>query len=89
MICWWQATANPPVLLGSSCEEMSYVPGLGINTERPVWHSLEDDAVNGRHWDKNVHVGFVDGHVTSRQADTLLVSEINEEYRNRSLLWQP
>lgn len=88
-ICWWHATANPPVSLGSSREEMSYVPGLEINTERPVWHSLEDDAVSGRHGDKNVHVGFVDGHVTSRQADRLLVHEINGEYRNRSPLWQP
>jgi prepilin-type N-terminal cleavage/methylation domain-containing protein/prepilin-type processing-associated H-X9-DG protein len=88
-ICWWQAIANPPVPLGSSREELSYVPGLQINEERPVWNSLKDDAVSGRHWNKNVHVGFVDGHVTSRQADTLLVNEINGEYRNRSPLWQP
>lgn len=88
-ICWWQAADNPPFPLGSSREELSYVPGLGINEERPIWNSLKDDAVSGRHWDKNVHVGFVDGHVTFRQADTLLVNEINGEYRNRSRLWQP
>ena len=88
-ICWWQATANPPVPLGSSREELSYVPGLEINEERSVWNSLKDDAVNGRHWNKNVHVGFVDGHVTSQQANTLMVSESNGEYRNRSPLWQP
>ncbi len=88
-ICWWQATANPPIPLGSSREGLSYVPGLKINKERPVWNSLKDDAVSGRHWNKNVHVGFVDGHVTSQQADTLLVTECNGEYRNHYPLWQP
>ena len=88
-ICWWQAADRPPLPLGRSHEELSYVPGLGINTERSVWYSLKDDAVHGRHGDKTVQIGFADGHVTPQQAETLLVQERNGEYRNRASLWQP
>lgn len=87
-INWRQAT-DPPVPLGSSREDVSYVPGLSINAQRSVWPGMEDDAVNGRHWNKNVNIGFADGHVTTQHADTLLVIESDGKYQNRSLLWQP
>lgn len=90
IITWWHACDSPPVTLGSTIEETAYIPGLCINTERNFLDGQEKDAVNGRHPNKTVNVGFVDGHVSRLKADDLLVEEIDDEvYKNLSPLWVP
>jgi len=66
-----------------------YVPGLWINKERIFSPANEDDAINGRHPNKSVNVGFVDGHVSCVRADDLFVEETNGDYNNRTPLWLP
>ncbi|MDD5326866.1 MAG: hypothetical protein PHY02_03515 [Phycisphaerae bacterium] len=88
MINWWHATDEPPVILGNhKIEYTSYIPGLWINKDRALWPGLEEDARYGRHLNKTVNVGFVDGHVSRKKADDLCVEETNGEYKNRSPLW--
>ncbi len=89
LISWWHATDIPPVLLGSSIEDSAYVPGLEINKDKNLWPSQEWDAVNGRHANKTVNVGFVDGHVSRKKADDLFVEKKADDYKNKYPLWQP
>jgi prepilin-type processing-associated H-X9-DG protein/prepilin-type N-terminal cleavage/methylation domain-containing protein len=91
MINWWHACDSPPeVLSKTSNEETAYIPGLRINDGRDLWHEQEEDAIEGRHLNKTVNVGFVDGHVKCLKADDLLVEKIGEdEYKNLSPLWVP
>jgi prepilin-type processing-associated H-X9-DG protein len=90
MINWWQATDNPPVTLGSiMIEDTAYIPGLWINKERALWPGQEWDAIYGRHPNKTVNVGFVDGHVSRNKADDLLVEKTGDYYKNKSPLWVP
>jgi len=89
MINWWHVTISPPYKLGNMIEDTSYVPGLKINTERTnLWVGQEKDAIEGRHPGKTVNVGFVDGHVSRKQADNLLVEETESNYKNRTPLWR-
>jgi prepilin-type processing-associated H-X9-DG protein len=89
LISWWHATDIPPVLPGKSREDTSYVPGLRINANRYIWPGQEQDAINGRHPNKTVNVGFVDGHVEKRKAENLFVEKTADGYRNKNPLWQP
>ena len=89
LISWWHATDIPPVPPGRSREDTSYVPGLHINADRYVWPGQEEDAINGRHPNKTVNVGFVDGHVEKRKAESLFVEKTADGYKNKSPLWQP
>ena len=89
MINWWHATNAPPVSPGSTIEDTAYIPGLRINKERDLWPGQERDAINGRHPNKSVNVGFVDGHVNRTKADSLLVEKTADSYKNRSPLWLP
>jgi prepilin-type processing-associated H-X9-DG protein/prepilin-type N-terminal cleavage/methylation domain-containing protein len=87
LICWWQATAEPPVPIGDRyIADTSYVPGLAINKDRVLWPGMAEDAVAGRHPDKSVNVGFADGHSERREASDLLVEKTEEGYTN-TLLW--
>jgi prepilin-type N-terminal cleavage/methylation domain-containing protein/prepilin-type processing-associated H-X9-DG protein len=87
LVCWWQATAEPPLPIGSRyIEDTSYVPGLAINKDRILWPGMAEDAVGGRHPDKSVNVGFADGHSERRKARDLLVEKTEEGYTN-TLLW--
>lgn len=90
MINWWHVTETPPVALGSTIEDTAYVPGLKINEERTnLWSGQQVDAVDGRHRNKTVNVGFADGHVSCIKADELLVEQASDTYKNRSPLWMP
>jgi prepilin-type processing-associated H-X9-DG protein len=89
MINWWHATDFPPVPLGSTIEDAAYIPGLTINRERNLWPGQEDDAIYGRHPNKTVNVGFVDGHVSREKADDLFVEKAGDTYKNIRPLWLP
>jgi prepilin-type processing-associated H-X9-DG protein len=87
LICWWQATAEPPVPIGDRyIEDTSYVPGLALNRDRCLWPGQFEDAIGGRHSGKTVNVGFADGHAERRKASDLLVEKTEEGYTN-TLLW--
>lgn len=90
MINWWHVTDTPPVALGSGMiEDTAYIPGLEINSVRTLLVGQHQDAINGRHPNKTVNVGFVDGHISRTKADSLLVEETNDGYKNLSPLWAP
>ena len=89
MISWWHVTDVPPVSLGSTIEDTAYVPGLEINKDKDLWPGQEWDAINGRHPNKTINIGFADGHISRKKADDLFVEKISEDYKNKSPLWQP
>jgi len=90
IITWWHAADTPPVTLGNTIiEDTAYIPGLKINTERALWPGQERDAINGRHPNKTVNVGFADGHISRSKADDLLVEKTDNGYKNLSPLWLP
>jgi prepilin-type N-terminal cleavage/methylation domain-containing protein/prepilin-type processing-associated H-X9-DG protein len=90
IITWWHAADTPPVALGNAIiEDTAYIPGLKINAERVLWPGQERDAINGRHPNKTVNVGFVDGHISRTKADDLLVEKTEDGYKNRAPLWLP
>ena len=66
-----------------------YVPGLSINTARTFCPGHEQDAIEGRHPNKTVNVGFADGHISCVKADDLFVEKTGDGYSNRSPLWLP
>jgi prepilin-type processing-associated H-X9-DG protein/prepilin-type N-terminal cleavage/methylation domain-containing protein len=87
LICWWQATADPPAPLGDKyILDTSYIPGLAINKERDLWPGQACDAEGGRHAGKTVNIGFADGHSGRRKARELLLEKTEEGYTN-TLLW--
>jgi prepilin-type processing-associated H-X9-DG protein len=90
MISWWHVADTPPVALGNAViEDTAYIPGLDINKKRDFWPGQEEDAINGRHPNKTVNVGFADGHTSRSKANDLLVEKINDGYRNKTPLWVP
>ncbi len=89
LISWWHVTDVPPVSFGSTIEDTAYVPGLEINKDKNLWPGQEWDAINGRHPNKIVNVGFADGHVSRQKADDLFVEKTDAGYKNRFPLWKP
>jgi len=90
MITWWHAADRPPYDFGDMIEDTAYIPGLKINKTRNLWPGQENDAINGRHPNKTVNVGFADGHVSRKKADDLLVEKTGSDgYKNLHPLWQP
>jgi len=90
LINWWHVTETPPAALGSMIEDSAYIPGLRINEERKnLWPGQQVDAINGRHRNKTVNVGFADGNVSRAKADDLLVEKTGNTYENRSPLRLP
>jgi len=89
IVTWWHATDTPPITLGKSTEDTAYIPGLKINAERHLRPDQEEDAINGRHPNKAVNVGFADGHVSRNKADDLLIEKAGDHYKNLSPLWKP
>jgi prepilin-type N-terminal cleavage/methylation domain-containing protein/prepilin-type processing-associated H-X9-DG protein len=90
IISWWHATDVPPVTLNkSNIEDTAYVPGLKINKPRNLRPGQKGDAQDGRHPNRKVNAGFVDGHVARKKADDLYVKKEGDHYKNRSPLWVP
>ncbi len=90
IISWWHATDVPPVpISGAQGRDAAYVPGLEINKKRKLLPGQEQDAVEGRHPNKTVNVGFADGHVNAVKAEDLFVEKTADGYANRSPLWSP
>ncbi len=89
LISWWHVTNVPPIPLGSNIEDTAYLPGLEINKDKNLWPGKEWDAINGRHPNKTVNVGFADGHVNRTKADDLFVEKTEANYKNRIPLWLP
>jgi prepilin-type N-terminal cleavage/methylation domain-containing protein/prepilin-type processing-associated H-X9-DG protein len=91
----WRGVTNAPgqPFENTRREGAFYAPGLAINKERilegTISQSCERDAIDGRHPNKTVNVGFADGHLARLKADDLLVEEIDGNYSNRSPLWLP
>lgn len=87
---WWHATDEPPVVLGNTIiEDTAYIPGLEINKNRKLRPSQEQDAINGRHPNKTVNVGFADGHISLTKAKDLFIEKTNDGYKNKIPLWVP
>ena len=90
LISWRGATnASVQPFENTRREGSFYVPGLWINRERILLAGCEHDAINGRHPNKTVNVGFVDSHISRVKADDLFVEEIDGSYSNHSPLWLP
>lgn len=94
MICWWDATLEPPTrYMGALPVGTAYIPGLEINVDRELLPGQIEDAIGGRHPNKTVNVGFADGHVDRMKASALAVEKTGEAetstYRNRTPLWDP
>jgi prepilin-type N-terminal cleavage/methylation domain-containing protein/prepilin-type processing-associated H-X9-DG protein len=88
LICWWNATADPPCELNSTpIEDTSYVPGLEINQNKALKTGQTSDAVGGRHRNKTVNVGFADGHADPKPASELLVERIKDGPYTNTRLW--
>jgi len=90
MITWWHATNAPPVALDRNViEDTAYIPGLIINSEKDLWPGQEWDAIDGRHPNKTINVGFADGHMSRKKADDLFVEKAADDYKNKNPLWVP
>lgn len=89
IINWWHVTDKPPIPLGSTIGDASYIPGLTINKERNLWPGQEEDAIYGRHPKKTVNIGFADGHISREKADDLFVEKTGDTYKNLRPLWLP
>jgi prepilin-type N-terminal cleavage/methylation domain-containing protein/prepilin-type processing-associated H-X9-DG protein len=93
-LTWCHATDSPPYILQNSGIDSGYVPGLyKVNKDR-LSHfrpgvDFTFDALTGRHPNKIVNTGFVDGHVTRPKADDFYVEKVGSDYKNRSPLWLP
>jgi type II secretory pathway pseudopilin PulG len=87
---WWHATDNPPVsFTGNRGEDMAYVPGLAINEDKHLLPEQKLDAMDGRHPNKTVNVGFIGLNISPKQADELFVEKKLDGYRNKIPLWSP
>jgi prepilin-type N-terminal cleavage/methylation domain-containing protein/prepilin-type processing-associated H-X9-DG protein len=87
---WWHAVDVPPLpLVSGKAEDTGYVPGLEINKGRNLLPGQEQDAIDGRHPNKTVNVGFGDSHVSTLKARNLFVEKATDGYVNRSPLWSP
>jgi prepilin-type N-terminal cleavage/methylation domain-containing protein/prepilin-type processing-associated H-X9-DG protein len=89
LICWWHAAEEPPATFGRSIQDTAYVPGLEINKDRELWPGQTRDAVAGRHPNKTVNIGFLDGHVARKKAIDLVVRKLGEGNYDYSPLWGP
>ncbi len=89
LINWYHAADFPPVVLGKSIEDRSYIPGLAMNKDRNLSDGQKDDAINGRHFNKSVNIGYADGHIERRKAEDLFVEKTADGYKNLSPLWLP
>jgi prepilin-type processing-associated H-X9-DG protein len=87
---WWHVTDIPPFVLdGTRGDGTAYIPGLAINEDKHLLPGQDQDAIEGRHPNKTVNVGFVGGNVARRHADELFVEKRLDGYKDKSPLWVP
>lgn len=87
---WWHATDILPVSLdGSRGMGTAYIPGLKINKDKYLLPGQERDAIEGRHPNKKVNVGFVGANVSRMRADELFVEKRIGGYKNKIPFWSP
>jgi len=90
IIGWSHVTDVPPITLDrKNIKDTAYIPGLEVNEAKDLWPGQKEDAVDGRHPNKTVNVGFVDGHSSRTKAKDLFVEKTGDAYTNRSPLWSP
>jgi prepilin-type N-terminal cleavage/methylation domain-containing protein len=90
MISWNHAADVPPSPLNLTHEDAAYVPGLKINQSRSLFEEQQKDAVEGRHENYRLNVGFVDGQCRTMDAESLLVEKVSDTfYKNQTPLWKP
>ena len=53
------------------------------------WPGTETDAIKGRHPNKTVNVGFVDGHVSRVKAEELLTDSKGNTSEDSDVKWKP
>ena len=88
LISWRGAiNLNEPRFENPKREPAFYIPGLEINEQRTIASGFEKDALNSRHPNKKVNIGFADGHISHNKAKKLLVEETATGYTNLSPLW--
>ena len=88
LLCWWNATADPPCSLDPSyIEDTSYVPGLEINKNKGLKTGQAADAIGGRHPNQMVNIGFADGHADPQPAGDLLVEKTEDGRYTNTRLW--
>lgn len=92
VINWYHATPRPPQkVFVDNWPWASYVPGLSIN-QQPEKYLLDvqkDDAMEGRHPNKTINTGYVDGHVDRINAEQSLVTQEGDAYFGVKPFWDP
>jgi len=78
---------NGPRFENPKREPAFYIPGLEINEQRKIAFGFEKDALNGRHPNKKINIGFADGHISHNKAKKLLIEKTATSYTNLSPLW--
>ena len=87
---WWHATDIPPDPLdGARGAGTAYIPGLTINEDKHLIPGQDRDAIDGRHPNKTINVGFVGGNVDRKQADDLFVEKRLDGYKDKCPFWVP
>jgi len=91
MIHWKHVTDGADMVAGSAvlAQHAAYIPGLWLNASKIQIAGQVNDALNGRHKNKTINAGFVDGHVDRMKADDLYVEPVGSEYKNQTPLWRP
>lgn len=88
LLGWYHATQDSPNKLQDRPGfDTSYVPGLSINRDRLLLSAQNEDALRGRHPNKTINVGYVDGHVANISAEETRVDKEGDSYRNVSPFW--
>lgn len=92
VINWYHATPRPPQkIFVDNWPWASYVPGLSVNQhpEKYLLDVQKDDAIEGRHPNRTVNVGYVDGHISRISAENSLVVSEGEIYFGVKPFWDP
>lgn len=76
LLSWKAATLDPAVTFEYSPRSGAfYVPGLSINSQKTISpEELVMDAIEGRHPNLAINIGFADGGVKKVKAETLLIT---------------
>ncbi len=92
VINWYHATRVPPQkVFVDNNSWASYVPGLSTNQhpEKYLLDVQKDDAIAGRHPNRTINVGYVDGHVDRIEAEQSLVVQEGDDYFGVTSFWGP